>query len=116
MAMHDNPYASPQARQESPVNRPRGVPLSEMNSAQWLIMLGGWLVVGVIMIGSCLIMLSICERVESALGPRGANQGVQWMYGIAILGVPILLGKATAVLYKRQYVRIAAHLARQEVE
>ncbi len=114
--MNDNPYASPKTHQESPIDRRRGVQFSEMNSAQWLILLGGWLVVGVIMIGSCMFMMSVCERIESALGPRGMTQGFQWLYGIAILGVPILLGKATAVIYKRQYVRIASEIARRNGE
>ncbi|MDZ4781643.1 MAG: hypothetical protein SGJ19_15435 [Planctomycetia bacterium] len=111
--MDDNPYASPKTHQESPIDRRRGVPLSEMNSAQWLILLGGWLTVLAVMAVSCMIMMSVCEQIESALGPRGMNQGVQWLYGIAILGVPVLLGKATSIIYKRQYVRIANAISRR---
>jgi len=105
--MNDNPYASPKTRRERSASPSRGVPWSEMNHVQWLILIGGWLTAGVVIVGSCAMMMSVCERLEHWLGPSGSSQLAQWGYGIVILGVPLLLGKAAAIIYRRQYERIA---------
>ncbi len=105
--MNDNPYASPKTSWEPPVSTSRGVPWSKMNHVQRLILVGGWLTAGSVMVGSCAIMMSVCERMERWLGPAGSSQLAQWLYGIPILGVPLLTGKAVAIIYRRQCERIA---------
>ena len=107
--MNDNPYASPKTHQESPIDRRRRAVIRD----EWRpVARPARRLAGRRRDHDRVLHVHdvVCERIESAVGPRGMNQGVQWLYGIAILGVPILLGKATAVIYKRQYVRIASEI------